>query len=78
MERDSRDDGLSFDAIFVGGRPIKRNLLRPTWTKLAKDCYKRGCNCHNCNLIPQLDSLHQCQVKYYVMGYIKLGYNYKK
>lgn len=76
MGRNSRDDGLSYNAIFVGGRPIRRNLLKPTWTKLAKECYKQGCNCSNCNLIPkdELDSLKQCQVKYYVMGYIQLGY----
>lgn len=80
MARNSRDDGLSYKAIFVNGKPIRRNLLRPTWTKLARACYERGCNCTNCDLIPKknLDSLYKCQVKYYVMGYIKLGYQYKE
>ena len=74
MERDSRDDGL----ILVNGKQIRRSLLRKTWTKLAKDCYKRGCNCYNCDLVPPLESLSKCRIKDYVMTYIKLGYYPRK
>ena len=74
MARYSRDDGLSFDAIWINDIPVRKSLLKSHWSKLARECYARKCNCEGCNLIPPLDSLDKCQVKYYVMAYIKLGY----
>lgn len=74
MERNCGDDGLNFKAIWVNGKPLRKSLIKRKWTYIAKECYKRGCNCRNCDLIPQLDSLVKCEIKDYVMAYIKLGY----
>ena len=74
MERNSGKDELNFKPLFINGKPIRRNLIRKYWSKIAKECYKRGCNCNGCDIIPPLESLTKCQIKYYVMGYIKLGY----
>ena len=71
MERDSRFYGLD-------GKQIKKSLITQNWTYIAKECYKRGCNCYNCDLVPPLESLSKCRIKDYVMTYIKLGYYPRK
>ena len=75
MGRNSRDDGLNFKAVWVNGKPIRKSLIHKSWTYIAKECYKRGCNCFECNLIPQLESLYKCRIKDYVMAYIKMGFD---
>ena len=75
MARNSRKNGLKKpykECIDVNNIPVLKSLLY-RWTPLAKECYKRGCNCLGCDLVPHLDSLTQCRIKYYVMGYIKEG-----
>lgn len=74
MARDGRENGLNYKAVWVNGKPVRKGLLHKHWTNIAKECYKRGCNCRNCNLVPQLESLIECKIKDYVMAYIKLGY----
>lgn len=81
MARNERDNKLEHEygeKITIGTIPILKSLL-VNWTPLAKECYKRGCNCLGCNLVPieNLDSLHRCVIKNYVIGYIRLG-NYPK
>ena len=65
--------------------PIKNNLLQidedtfiskkslVRWTPIAKECYKRGCNCDGCNIVPKESFHEKCNVKNYVKGYILLG-----
>ena len=74
MAKYRRNDGLSYKAIWINGHPVRKSLINKTWTKLAKECYERKCNCHNCYLVPKLDSISHCRIKDYVMAYIKLGY----
>lgn len=40
------------------------------WTQLAKDCYKRGCNCRDCELIPA-KYLAICKVKQAVIELVR-------
>lgn len=75
MERNSGTDGLNYSAIFINGKPIRRSLIRKTWTKQAKECYERGCNCKGCKIVPSLETpAFKCRIKDYVMAYIKMGY----
>ena len=75
MERNSGNNELKYSAIYINGKPIRRSLIRKTWTKLAKECYERGCNCRGCMLVPDLETPEfKCRIKDYVMAYIKMGY----
>ena len=42
------------------------------WTKEAMICYLNGCNCSNCYLIPQLETLNNetCRMKQYIIALI--------
>lgn len=40
------------------------------WTQLAKDCYKRGCRCTDCDLIPPR-YISICQVKRAVLELVR-------
>lgn len=41
------------------------------WTQLAKDCYKRGCRCTNCDLIPSR-YIKICRVKEAVFELVRI------
>ena len=61
------------DLIIINGRIIQKTLLT-AWTPIAKECYERGCNCDNCNIIPKESfSSGVCRIKDYVRGYILKG-----
>lgn len=40
------------------------------WTQLAKGCYKRGCKCTDCDLIP-VRYIGICQVKRAVLELVR-------
>lgn len=40
------------------------------WTQLTKDCYKRGCKCTDCDLIPAR-YIRICQVKRAVLELVR-------
>ena len=56
----------------VNGKTINKQLLK-RWTPIAIECYKRGCNCNGCDIVPKESFHEKCNVKYYVEGYFKIG-----
>ena len=40
------------------------------WTESAKDCYKNGCCCSTCNLVP-VDFKDKCRMKSVVIELVK-------
>ena len=54
------------------GKFIIKKLLE-RWTPIALECYKRNCDCNNCDIIPPNSFHEECNIKYYVRGYFLMG-----
>lgn len=53
-------------------KPVPDRVLLH-WTKLAIQCYKSGCNCSQCNVIKNLETVnvYNCAMKASVLKLIK-------
>ena len=61
------------EIVEVNGRFLNKTSLY-YWTPLALECYKRGCNCTGCTLVPKMETPNfVCRIKDFVMGYFLLG-----
>ena len=69
---------MNNDVLIIDGKIIYKSLIR-RWTPIAKECYARGCNCQDCDIVPK-ESFHseKCNVKTYVRAYFLSGMYPKK
>ena len=51
-------------------KPVRVRTIPQYWTKSSYECYKSGCNCENCQIVPEFFKA-ECHMKQAVFELVK-------